>query len=220
MKAAVVPAARARWEVKEVPTPEPGPNQVLIRIRASGLCYTEVHITHGFMPTARMAAPGRSRGSRHRPGRHPRRRPRRRALPASAGAASGACAASRYSARVRRHRHRHGSDRGYMVACPDVLLPEGMDTSRPRRSSARGRCGAASAWPSRSHEPRRWPAWAAWAPRPAVRQGHRHHTIAVTPPGQGEAAARAGPTRWWPTAPASRRPAGPTSSGAAAPSTR
>lgn len=47
MKAAVVPAAGARWEVREVPTPEPGPTQVLIRIRASGLCYTDVHITQG-----------------------------------------------------------------------------------------------------------------------------------------------------------------------------
>jgi dehydrogenase len=51
MKAVVVPAARARWEVKEVPTPEPAPNQVLIRIKASGLCYTDVHITHGAIPT-------------------------------------------------------------------------------------------------------------------------------------------------------------------------
>ena len=51
MKALVVPAARARWEVKEIPTPEPGPNQVLIRIKASGLCYTDVHITHGAIPT-------------------------------------------------------------------------------------------------------------------------------------------------------------------------
>jgi len=52
MRAAVVPAANARWEVKEVPTPEPGPNQVLIRIHASGLCYTDVHQTNGNMPGA------------------------------------------------------------------------------------------------------------------------------------------------------------------------
>jgi len=51
MKAVVVPAANARWEVKEIPTPEPGPNQVLIKIKASGLCYTDVHITHGVIPT-------------------------------------------------------------------------------------------------------------------------------------------------------------------------
>jgi hypothetical protein len=47
MKAAVVPAAGAPWDVREMPTPEPGPTQVLIRIRASGLCYTDVHIASG-----------------------------------------------------------------------------------------------------------------------------------------------------------------------------
>lgn len=51
MKAAVVPARDARWEVKEVPTPKPEANQVLIRIHASGLCYTDVHITRGEIPT-------------------------------------------------------------------------------------------------------------------------------------------------------------------------
>lgn len=50
MRAAVVPAAKASWKVQEVPTPDPGPNQVLIRIRASGLCYTDVHQTNGNMP--------------------------------------------------------------------------------------------------------------------------------------------------------------------------
>jgi len=47
MNAAIVPAAGAPWEVREMPTPEPGPTQVLIRIRASGLCYTDVHIASG-----------------------------------------------------------------------------------------------------------------------------------------------------------------------------
>jgi alcohol dehydrogenase len=47
MRAAIVPAVGARWEVREVPTPDPGPTQVLIRIRASGLCYTDVHIAEG-----------------------------------------------------------------------------------------------------------------------------------------------------------------------------
>ncbi|HYL16919.1 MAG TPA: alcohol dehydrogenase catalytic domain-containing protein [Terriglobales bacterium] len=51
MKAAVVPAVSGKWEVKEVPTPKPGPNQVLIKIHASGLCYTDVHITNGALPT-------------------------------------------------------------------------------------------------------------------------------------------------------------------------
>ena len=51
MKAAVVPKIGGKWEVKEVPTPEPSANQVLIKIHASGLCYTDVHITEGRLPT-------------------------------------------------------------------------------------------------------------------------------------------------------------------------
>jgi D-arabinose 1-dehydrogenase-like Zn-dependent alcohol dehydrogenase len=50
MRAALLPAVRGKWEVKEVPTPVPGPNQVLIKICASGLCYTDVHITEGTLP--------------------------------------------------------------------------------------------------------------------------------------------------------------------------
>lgn len=51
MKAAVVPAVNAKWEVKEWQTPKAGANQVVIKIHASGLCYTDVHITHGVIPT-------------------------------------------------------------------------------------------------------------------------------------------------------------------------
>ena len=50
MKAAIVPAANSRWEVKQTETPEPGPGQVLIKIHASGLCYTDVHQTRGELP--------------------------------------------------------------------------------------------------------------------------------------------------------------------------
>jgi len=52
MKAAVVSAPRARWEVRDIETPTPGPTQVLMRIGASGLCYTDVHITQGAIPTS------------------------------------------------------------------------------------------------------------------------------------------------------------------------
>jgi alcohol dehydrogenase len=51
MKAAVVPEVHGKWTVKEVPTPEPGPGEALIRIQASGLCYTDVHIAEGHLPT-------------------------------------------------------------------------------------------------------------------------------------------------------------------------
>jgi D-arabinose 1-dehydrogenase-like Zn-dependent alcohol dehydrogenase len=45
------PLAVRRERLKEVPTPEPGPNQVLIKIRASGMCYTDVHQTRGEVPS-------------------------------------------------------------------------------------------------------------------------------------------------------------------------
>ena len=51
MKAAVVRKIGGKWEVKEVPTPHPATNQVLIKMHASGLCYTDVHITEGHVPT-------------------------------------------------------------------------------------------------------------------------------------------------------------------------
>src|SRR5213596_1882478 len=50
MKAAVVTAPNEKWRIHEVLTPKPGPNQVLIRIRASGICYTDVHQTKGELP--------------------------------------------------------------------------------------------------------------------------------------------------------------------------
>ena len=50
MKAAVVPKIGGKWEVKVVPTPHPATNQVLIKMHASGLCYTDVHITEGHVP--------------------------------------------------------------------------------------------------------------------------------------------------------------------------
>jgi alcohol dehydrogenase len=50
MRAAIVPSTNSAWVLREVPTPEPGPNQVLIKIRASGMCYTDVHQTRGEIP--------------------------------------------------------------------------------------------------------------------------------------------------------------------------
>ena len=47
MLSSVVPSENVKWEVKEVPTPQPRANQVLIKIHASGIYYTDVHITKG-----------------------------------------------------------------------------------------------------------------------------------------------------------------------------
>ena len=50
MKAAIAPAPNASWVVKDIPTPRPGPNEVLIKIHASGLCFTDIHQTRGQLP--------------------------------------------------------------------------------------------------------------------------------------------------------------------------
>src|ERR1700739_4868852 len=50
MQAAVVPAVSSSWQIKEVPQPQPGPNQVLVKMHASGICYTHVHLTLGHFP--------------------------------------------------------------------------------------------------------------------------------------------------------------------------
>jgi 2-desacetyl-2-hydroxyethyl bacteriochlorophyllide A dehydrogenase len=52
MKAAIVTAADAPWNIADVATPEPGPDHVVIEIHASGLCYTDVHqaLGHFGMP--------------------------------------------------------------------------------------------------------------------------------------------------------------------------
>ena len=47
MLAAVVPSVNRKWEVREVSTPEPGTNQVVIKMHASGICYTDGHATKG-----------------------------------------------------------------------------------------------------------------------------------------------------------------------------
>jgi len=52
MKASIVPAANQKWEIKDLPQPEPDPNQVLIKMHASGICYTDVHQTKGETPGA------------------------------------------------------------------------------------------------------------------------------------------------------------------------
>ncbi|WP_026413622.1 alcohol dehydrogenase catalytic domain-containing protein [Actinomadura oligospora] len=50
MKAAVIPEVNAAWRIQEVPTPEPGPGEVLVRVRASGICFNDVLTTRGIIP--------------------------------------------------------------------------------------------------------------------------------------------------------------------------
>jgi alcohol dehydrogenase, propanol-preferring len=50
MKAAVVTAFDQPLEIQEVSVPTPGPDQVLVRIEASGLCHTDIHAAQGDWP--------------------------------------------------------------------------------------------------------------------------------------------------------------------------
>jgi propanol-preferring alcohol dehydrogenase len=54
MKAAYLTApqaiAQAPLAICEIPTPEPGPDQVLLRVRACGVCRTDLHIVEGELP--------------------------------------------------------------------------------------------------------------------------------------------------------------------------
>jgi alcohol dehydrogenase, propanol-preferring len=50
MKAAVVPALGAPLEIRDIPTPRPGPGQVLVRMITCGVCHTDIHAANGDWP--------------------------------------------------------------------------------------------------------------------------------------------------------------------------
>lgn len=47
MRAIVMTGANKPWELREVPTPTAEPGQVLVKVHASGMCYTDVWATQG-----------------------------------------------------------------------------------------------------------------------------------------------------------------------------
>ncbi|AIZ59174.1 alcohol dehydrogenase catalytic domain-containing protein [Bacillus sp. FSL R5-0432] len=47
MKALVIPEANSNWEIRDVPTPNILDEEVLIKIKASGLCYSDIHMSRG-----------------------------------------------------------------------------------------------------------------------------------------------------------------------------
>ncbi len=49
MRAAVITGFNQPWELKSLPDPRPQAGQVLIRIRASGMCGTDLHVHHGHL---------------------------------------------------------------------------------------------------------------------------------------------------------------------------
>lgn len=50
MRAAVVTRFRTPLELREVPVPEPRWGEVLVRVRACGVCHTDLHAIHGDWP--------------------------------------------------------------------------------------------------------------------------------------------------------------------------
>jgi propanol-preferring alcohol dehydrogenase len=50
MKAAVVHKFKEPLVIEDVPIPQPGAGEVLVRIEASGLCHTDIHAAHGDWP--------------------------------------------------------------------------------------------------------------------------------------------------------------------------
>jgi propanol-preferring alcohol dehydrogenase len=50
MRAAVVTDFHSPLQVQDLPIPEPGPGEVLVRIETSGLCHTDIHAAHGDWP--------------------------------------------------------------------------------------------------------------------------------------------------------------------------
>ena len=58
MRAAVITEFNKDWELKEMPDPRPGPGQVVIRVRASGICGTDLHAHHGTLGAKLPCVPG------------------------------------------------------------------------------------------------------------------------------------------------------------------
>ena len=54
MRAAVLHAIGEPLRVEEVPTPRPGPGQVLVKVAAAGVCHSDLHQQDGSVPPHRI----------------------------------------------------------------------------------------------------------------------------------------------------------------------
>ncbi|GAH89662.1 unnamed protein product [marine sediment metagenome] len=50
MRAMVMERQRTPLVMKDLPVPEPGPGQVLIKVHACGVCRTDLHVVDGDLP--------------------------------------------------------------------------------------------------------------------------------------------------------------------------
>ena len=141
----------------ERPVPEPGPGQLLLRIRCCGVCRTDLHLAEGDLPPKRPdTTPGHEvvgRGGRDRPGHTAvqRRRPGRgglagrhrrvlRVLPPGPGEPLPGLGLHRLGL-PRRLRRVHGGRRGLRPPAAARFQRRGAGPAAVRRaSSATGRC--------------------------------------------------------------------------------
>jgi propanol-preferring alcohol dehydrogenase len=54
MKAMVLDRPGARLRLAELPMPEPGPGQILVRVRACAVCRTDLHVVDGDLPEPKL----------------------------------------------------------------------------------------------------------------------------------------------------------------------
>ncbi|HEX5270963.1 MAG TPA: zinc-dependent alcohol dehydrogenase family protein [Gemmataceae bacterium] len=54
MRAMLLDAAHTPLRLAELPVPAPGPGQVLVRVRACGVCRTDLHVTDGELPDPKL----------------------------------------------------------------------------------------------------------------------------------------------------------------------
>jgi S-(hydroxymethyl)glutathione dehydrogenase/alcohol dehydrogenase len=50
MRAAVMAGVARPLAVRDLPSTDPGPHEVVVRLRASGVCHTDLHVLHGGIP--------------------------------------------------------------------------------------------------------------------------------------------------------------------------
>ena len=48
------PAEDGRLEMRELPMPEPGPDDVLVRVHANAVCRTDLHVVEGELPDPKL----------------------------------------------------------------------------------------------------------------------------------------------------------------------
>src|SRR3989442_298851 len=54
MRAMVLHTPRRALELRDLPRPEPGPGQVLLAVRACGVCRTDLHVADGDLPNPKL----------------------------------------------------------------------------------------------------------------------------------------------------------------------